>query len=684
MNLGAVDWLIFALAYAGLFAGGVWARRYVKSVADFLAAGRTAGRYLLSVASGIAALGAISIVAHLEMGYEAGFAMSWWGLSMSLVLTILAVTGWVNYRFRETRCLTLAEFFERRYSRRFRLFAGFIAFLAGLINFGIFPAVGARFFIHFLGLPKTFALAGVTFATYPTVMAVLLVTALYFVYTGGHVAVLFTDFLQGVFANLVFMTLLVFLLARVDWGDVVQVLQAVPPGHSKVNPFDTDYVETFNFGYFLIGVVGVMYTAMSWQGTQAYNTSAKSAHEAKMGLVLNLWRGVPQGAVMLFVPIVVFMVMHHSDWAGLQARVDGTLATMPSDAIRNQMRAPVVLVELLPAGLIGGFAAMMLGAFVSTHNTYLHSWASIFVQDVVMPFKKTPWSREAHLRVLRWAILGVAAFIYLFSLLFEQNQHILLFFAITGAIFAGGSGAVIIGGLYWKRGTTEAAWAAMLTGSSIAVSGIVLGKANDALRQTGRAFWGRLDWLGEERALGLGRYVAEHMPNGQQVWAIGMAASALLYVAVSLLWRPRAFPLTELLHRGAGEYEREHEAAPEPPTRGWRVLLMDEQFTRRDKFLYVLTYAWTAAWTVVFVAGTVWFLTRDVPGGDWSAFDGAWIRYWRVYLWIQVAVSVVVVAWFTAGGARDARRMFRALAGMARDDSDDGMVRGGAGEVRSS
>jgi len=34
----------------------------------------------------------------------------------------LAISGWVIYRFRETRALTLAEFFERRYGGPLRQF----------------------------------------------------------------------------------------------------------------------------------------------------------------------------------------------------------------------------------------------------------------------------------------------------------------------------------------------------------------------------------------------------------------------------------------------------------------------------------------------------------------------------------------------------------------------------------
>ena len=53
-------------------------------------------------------------------------------------------------------------------------------------------------------------------------------------------------------------------------------------------------------------MVGVFYNAMSWQGTQGYNTSAKSAHEAKMGAVLGNWRGIPQTMLLLVVPIMYF------------------------------------------------------------------------------------------------------------------------------------------------------------------------------------------------------------------------------------------------------------------------------------------------------------------------------------------------------------------------------------------
>jgi len=638
VNFTALDWWIVGLVYAAM-AGGVWLLRpFMRSVADFLAAGRTAGRYMLSVSQGVAALGAISVVGFLEQNYVAGFSLTWWGLSTAVVVLLITVTGFVVYRFRETRCFTLAEFFERRYSRRFRIFMGLLAFLSGIINFGIFPAVGARFFIHFIGLPDVLHLGPVAVGSFPLVMALLLLTSLFFVFSGGQVAVIITDFVQGIFVNIVFLAIVVFLLATVSWDQIFTALGTAPADASLINPFHTSHLQDFNFWYFLIGTIGVVYVVMSWQGTQGYNASAKSAHEAKMGAVLSNWRGLPHVMFMLIVPIVAYTVLHHPDFGVESAQVAGLLAAAESETIANQLRVPAVLSLLLPTGLLGAFAAVMLTAFISTHDTYLHSWGSIFIQDVVMPFRKTPFTPEAHMRALRLSILGVAVFIFLFSLLFRQSQYIFLFFAITGAIFAGGSGAVLIGGLYWKRGTTLAAWAAMLTGSTIAVSGIVIHQLVD-----------------------------DFPINGQVFWGIAMAASTLVYVSVSLLGPGRQFDLDGLLARGAEAGDPDPSEAVGPPRRGWRALGLGREASRSDRMIYMATYAWIGLWTLVFAVGTVWNLTHDIPDADWE-------RFWRFYVVVETAAAAFVVVWFTIGGVRDISHMLRRLAVAGRDDTDDGWV----------
>jgi len=625
--------------------GAVLSRSYMRSVADFLVAGRTAGRYLLTVSQGVAMVGAISIVGFFEQNYVGGFPLTWWGLTTAVVVLVITVSGFVIYRFRQTRSLTLAEFFERRYSKNFRVFVGLIAFLAGIINFGIFPAVGARFFIHFVGLPQHLSVLGLEVGTFPLLMIILLSLALFFVFSGGQVAVIIADFIQGTFVNVVFVVITIYLLFLVDWSQVLQALATAPENASLLNPFKTSQVEDFNFWFFLIGTIGVVYVVMSWQGPQAYNASARNAHEAKMGQVLTNYRDIPRILFVLVVPIVAYTILHHPDFASRATYVNDVLASAESETLRNQLRVPIVLTAILPVGLMGAFAAVMLAAFISTHDTYLHSWGSIFIQDVVMPFRKTPLSKEQHLRVLRLSIFGVAVFIFLFSLLFQQSQYIALFFAITGAIFAGGSGSVLIGGLYWKRGTTAAAWSAMCIGSGIAVTGIVMHQVVD-----------------------------DFFINGQMFWGIAMAASSATYILVSLLGKRTEFDLDALLHRGRHASDSETSVVDMVQSRGLKMLGMTKEFTRSDKAVYVLTYAMILGWTLVFVTGTIYSLTHDVP-------DTSWAKFWHIYVYLQLAIAVVVVVWFTIGGVRDLKEMLRRLDVMERDDTDDGVVReaGGTG-----
>jgi SSS family solute:Na+ symporter len=662
MNLNLLDWTIFFAALAFMIGGIVLARSQMKSVADFLAAGRTAGRYILSLSQGMAGLGAITIVGLLEMNYVAGFSMTWWGFTMSLVILIITVSGWVIYRFRQTRALTLAQFFEMRYSRRFRVFAGLIAYASGVINYGIFPAVAARFFIYYCGLPQYVGLFGFAVPTFALVMLALLTIALTFVFLGGQVGIIITDFVQGLLVNVAFVIIVVYLFNLVDWNTVIEGLSMAPENASLINPFKTSHVEDFNFWYFLIGVFGVVYGAMSWQGTQAYNASAKSAHEAKMGSALTNWRGFPQNLFLLFVPIIAYTVMHHPDFSALAGSVDGVIGAAGNEAVQSQLRTPVLLTKLLPHGLLGAFAAVMMAAFITTNDTYLHSWGSIFIQDVLMPFRKTPLKQRQHLLALRLSILGVGVFAFLFSLLFQQSEYIFLFFAITGAIFAGGSGAVIIGGLYWRRGTTAAAWTALIAGSSIAVGGILIHQLPQEMFAATPVAptilwlrgWGILRWL--------------YTVNGQQYWALAMAAASLLYVAVSLLGRRQTCDFDKLFHRG--KYDSAHEInVVEPrPARGWRMLGMGREFTRGDRVIYIASYAWTAIWLIVFFVGTWYNLSHQVD-------DAVWARFWKFYFYIQLAVSVFVIVWFSIGGFNDIRAMLGRLREMPRDVTDDGFVR---------
>ena len=688
MNLSFVDWAIVILVLAGMVYSVSFTKGLMRSVTDFLSAGRTAGRYLISVSQGAAGLGAISIVGFLEVGFITGFSFQWWGLSQGIILLALTTSGWVIYRFRQTRSLTLAQFFEKRYSRNFRIFAGIIAFLCGIINFGIFPAVGAQFFISYCGFPDS--IFGIP--TFPLMMIFLISIALYFVYTGGQIAVIIADFFQGVFLIVVLFIITIFLYNKVEWDQVSDSLKNTPvklaveevdklnneesfkilddeekgkkiaeikekyENSSLINPFKTSRVEDFNLTYFLIGLIGMFYGTLSWQGHQAYNSSAKSAHEAKMAAVLGDIRWKPQGLFIFLVPVLTYVFMNHTDYTLVAESVNSSLDSLNSETLKSQMRAPIVLSEVLPVGLLGAFAALMLAAFISTHDTYLHSWASIFVQDVILPFRKKPFEKDDHIKALRYSIFGVAIFIFTFSLVFDQNQEIALYFAVTFAIFAGGVGAVIIGGLYWDRGTTEGAWAAMTIGATIAVTGTIVPQISDS-------------WLSQEYDLIWLKNLILKLKeiNGIKFYALSMGFSSFSYVLVSLFTFKERVNMDKLLNRGKYSIKNETKIIDEKVKPILKIFGIGKEFTKEDKIIYLVSFVWNIFFTLVFVFGTIYNLYNDVS-------DDSWMMYWKYQVYINIVFSFIIIIWFTIGGFIDIKKMFISLDSDKRDHGDSGWV----------
>jgi SSS family solute:Na+ symporter len=112
----------------------------------------------------------------------------------------------------------------------------------------------------------------------------------------------------------------------------------------------------------------------------------------------------------------------------------------------------------------------------------------------------------------------------------------MIWFQVTTAVFVGGAGAAIIGGLYWKWGTTAGAWVGFLTGSGLSVGGIIT-----------RVYWQKT-------------YGEEFFLNGMQIGFTACLVAVVLYVIVSLLTCREPHNMDRLLNRGKYAVEPEGDA----------------------------------------------------------------------------------------------------------------------------
>ena len=760
-------------------------------MADFLSAGRIARRYVLCVASAEAGMGLITLVGNLEAYYNSGFAYGFWYSVIAPVGMVLGLVGFCNYRFRETRAMTLGQFFEMRYSRPFRITASFVQAFYGVLNYGIFPAVGARFMMYFLRLPVTFSLFGLQVSTFAALMAVALGLACFIACAGGQVTIMVTDCVQGILSYPIYLVIAIFFLWRFSWWDeLLPAIAARPDGVSFLNPFDTGGLRDFNIFFVMSGLLGTFLMRLSW-GSRGYDSAARDAHEAKMGAVLGTWRSGFSSMMFVLVAVVAYAFNNHPDFAAASARARAALAAktyedvahsssaaipsgeaealaaafaavepraqftsraeyraLAADAgpdaaakrfaaetadpflaaasatlggdrseaelsamspaeradwgakrarnqtfstIFTQMRVPATIRAILPTGLVGLFCAMALFLMLSTDTTYLHGWASVIVQDFLLPLRSKPWPPARQIRNLRIAICGVALFGFLFSYFFGQVDFILMFFAITGALWMA-SGPIITLGLYWKRGTTAAAFSALILGAAAAIGAIFAQKYwvsslypwiaahgfAPALDRILRALSSPFEpWVHWELTAG------KFPINSVEVGVITQLFTLLVYVAVSLATCRTPFNMDRLLHRGAygDARERAREAARVPLLQ--RILGIDGNYSRGDRILAWSVFAYSFLWSfcLCFLGNVVWHVL-----GERGILPRQPESWWGIYFFagsicIACAIGVVSTFWFGICSTRDLLRLFRDLEERERSGGglnalDDGRVEG--------
>ncbi|MEM9418045.1 MAG: hypothetical protein AAGA25_03180 [Planctomycetota bacterium] len=223
-----VDWIILAAFGLLLLGIVIFTNRITKSVAGFLSSERCAGRYLLTIATSMAFCSAIGIVGQFEGFYRNGISGIWWNMLMMPIGTILALSGWVTYRYRQTRSLTMAQFLEKRYSRKFRIFAGFIAFISGMLNCAVFPLVTAHFLVYFLDLPQVtfFTFGPWECSTHFLVMLIMVSMGVTLAIAGGQITIMVTDFFQGTIGTIALLAMVGLLLYTVGWSTLMTTLKA--------------------------------------------------------------------------------------------------------------------------------------------------------------------------------------------------------------------------------------------------------------------------------------------------------------------------------------------------------------------------------------------------------------------------------------------------------------------------
>jgi solute:Na+ symporter, SSS family len=631
-----IDWAIVVGFVVFLVVTMLLVGRLNKSVADFVAANRCAGRYLICVAEGAAALGIMSFLGQFEQYYEGGFCPAFWWFLVTPMYLVITMSGWIIYRFRSTRAFTYAQFYEMRYSRNFRIFTGIVGFVALLVLYGICPAIAARFLISFGGLPESWTLGAMQIPMFQTLLVIVLIIPIFITMAGGQIAVMVTDFIQGQVVQFTMIIVTLYLYFFVDWNHVLTTVAAGSETGSMINPFQSGGTSDFGLTYFLMWMLIASYTFGMAPTTSSYQASALNPHEAQMSRVWSILRNLITVTLAFFIPLAVFTMLRHPDYADISAAVAGKLDAAPTDMIRSQIRIPVVLNQVLPTGLKALFLLCAMCTAVTTDSTFMQGLGTLMTQDIILPIRGKHFKPRTHMIVLRCSMIGVAVVVYFFSLYFPQTDFLMMYLIAALGIYTAGIGIVTIGGLYWKRGSTIAAWVAMITGMVISTTLLIMRSLN-----------------------------ADFPLNGMHSTCIALVLASVVYIVLSLIY-PADCDLDKLLHREPKKDKMNMKTFCDLFIEKF-ILLPNNFETAVDKFVGICVRVLTWGMLFVFFTTTIWYYSVGLP-------DGFWLIFWKGYLIFVTGSAAIVTIWLFFGGISDFKKLVVRLSTISRDDEDDGFV----------
>lgn len=352
-------------------------------------------------------------------------------------------------------------------------------------------------------------------------------------------------------------------------------------------------------------------------------------------------------------------------------------------SVFQQMLMPTVLRGILPVGMLGLFCLLMIMLMVSTDDSRLFNSAGALVQDMILPVYSAITKRRLaprhHLLLLRLTTVAVAIFFFFVALVFRNLDYINMFTTIMCAFWLGGSGPIMVFGLYSRFGNLTGAWCAIVFGSGTSLLGL-LGQQTWAgriypfleqhqwvealdryLRMLSAPFDPWIQWQVDPFKFPL---------NSFEIFFISMILALGSYVIGSYLtYKP--YNLDKLLHRG------KYADGPEPQKITWslrtvfsNLLGITSEYTRSDRWIAwsVFLYTFVYQLGIAFVCVIIFNLFFEWPKIWWDWY------FYIVNLLVPTLAGIVTTVWFMWGGVRDLRRLFVDLANRREDAADNGQI----------
>ena len=435
-TLAPIDLAIIGFYFIIIFGIGFYFSRKERTSEDYFLAGRNIGWF---------AIGASLFVSNISTEHFIGLAGSGAAVGLApghfewLAALILLLLGWVYVPFYlRSNVFTMPEFLERRFNRNCATYLASISIIAY-----IFTKISVHLYAAAIVLERVVGWSPMTAA-----VILVIATGIYTV-AGGLAAVIYTDLVQTIILLAGAFALTIIGLEKV--GGFAGLRAAVPPEYFHMMKPSTDSAFPWTGIFFGAPILGIWYWCTDQVIVQRV-LSAKDEGHAKAGTIFAGFLKVLPVFLLVLPGLIAFAL-----YPNMFTKVDGVVTN-------GDIAYPMMVVNLLPAGLVGLMIAALLAALMGAMSSVFNSASTMATLDFYKKFR--PDANETQLVLfgrIATAVMVVLGLLWV-PFIHLLNAQLWIYLQSVQAYISPPIAVCFIFGILWPRLNGEGALSSLLTG----------------------------------------------------------------------------------------------------------------------------------------------------------------------------------------------------------------------------
>lgn len=445
-TLAPIDLAIIAVYFVLVFAIAFYFARRKRTSEDYFLASRDVGWFAIGASLFVSNISTEHFIGLAGSGATSGLPVGhfeWMACIMVLIL------GWVFVPFyKRSNVFTMPEFLERRFNRNCAVYLAAISILAY-----IFTKISVHLYAAAIVLERVVGWSPLTAA-----FILVIATGIYTI-AGGLAAVIYTDLVQTLI--LIFGAVILTIIGLDKAGGFAGLRAALPPSYFHMFRPMSDPEFPWTGIFFGAPILGIWYWCTDQVIVQRV-LSAKDEGNAKAATIFAGFLKILPVFILVLPGLIAYKLYPDSFY------------TVNGHVSNGDIAYPTLIVNLLPAGLVGLMIAALLAALMGAMSSVFNSSSTLVTLDFYK--KLRPQASESQLVTIGRVATGVMVVLGLLWVPFIHllSAQLYIYLQSVQAYISPPITACFLFGILWPRMNGKGAISSLLVGFVLGVVRFVL------------------------------------------------------------------------------------------------------------------------------------------------------------------------------------------------------------------